>query len=124
MKHGKHVAVEVPAASTLEECWQLVNTSEKTRRHCTMLENCCYGYNELLVLNMVQAGVFGDLTHGAAAYNHDLRRILFVQRGRRPVAPQLSISSATATSTRPTGWARWRATWTSTAATASSTWSP
>ena len=81
MQHGKHVAVEVPAASTLDECWQLVNTSEKTRRHCTMLENCCYGYNELLVLNMVKAGMFGELTHGAAAYNHDLRRILFSKEG-------------------------------------------
>ncbi|HEU0138412.1 MAG TPA: Gfo/Idh/MocA family oxidoreductase [Bryobacteraceae bacterium] len=81
MKQGKHVAVEVPAATTIEECWELVNTSEKTRRHCVMLENCCYGYNELLVLNMVRAGVFGDLTHGACAYNHDLRDLLFSDRG-------------------------------------------
>ena len=77
MEHGKHTCVEVPAANTIEECWKLVNTSEKTRRHCGMLENCCYGYNELLVLNMVKAGMFGQLTHGAAAYNHDLRRLLF-----------------------------------------------
>ena len=56
MKHGKHVGVEVPAARTIEECWELVNTSESTRRHCILLENCCYDYNEMLVLNMVRAG--------------------------------------------------------------------
>jgi len=76
MKNGKHVGVEVPAAETLDECWDLVKTSEKTRRHCMMLENACYGYNELMVLNMVQAGLFGDLTHGECAYIHDLRKIL------------------------------------------------
>jgi hypothetical protein len=81
MKQGKHVAVEVPAAVTLQDCWDLVNTSEQTRKHCMMLENCCYGYNELMVLNMVRAGLFGDLTHGAAAYNHDLRGILFANNG-------------------------------------------
>ena len=81
MKAGKHVAVEVPAARTLDECWQLVNTSEATRRHCVQLENCCYGYNEMMVLNMVRAGLFGDLTHGGAAYNHDLRSILFSPNG-------------------------------------------
>jgi hypothetical protein len=81
MKQGKHVAVEVPAARTIAECWDLVNTSESTRRHSIQLENCCYGYNELLVLNMVRAGLFGDLTHGAAAYNHDLRSILFSNEG-------------------------------------------
>jgi len=81
MKQGKHVAVEVPAARTLEECWDLVNTSEATGRHCVQLENCCYGYNELMVLNMVRAGLFGELTHGGAAYNHDLRSILFSAEG-------------------------------------------
>jgi predicted dehydrogenase len=81
MTGGKHVGVEVPAATTLKECWALVETSEKTRRHCIMLENCCYGYNEMLVLNMVRAGLFGDLVHGEAAYNHDLREILFSNEG-------------------------------------------
>ena len=81
MKQGKHIAVEVPAARTIEECWQLVNTSESTRRHCIQLENCCYGYNELMVLNMVKAGLFGELTHGACAYNHDLRSVLFSDNG-------------------------------------------
>ncbi len=77
MNGGKHAFVEVPAATTLADCWKLVDTSERTRRHCVMLENCCYGYNELLVLNLVRAGVLGDLTHAEAAYLHDLRKILF-----------------------------------------------
>jgi predicted dehydrogenase len=81
MKAGKHVATEVPAARTTEECWQLVDTSEATQRHCMMLENCCYGYNEMLVLNMVRDGLLGDLTHGACAYDHDLRSILFANEG-------------------------------------------
>ena len=77
MKNGKHAATEVPAALTIADCWALVDESERTRRHCIMMENCCYGYNELLVLQMVRAGVFGELKHGGAAYNHDLRAILF-----------------------------------------------
>ncbi len=81
MKAGKHVAVEVPAATTVEDCWKLVNTAEKTRRHCMMLEECCYGYNETLVLNMVHAGLFGDLLYGEAAYLHDLREELFSGKG-------------------------------------------
>jgi hypothetical protein len=59
----------------------MVNTSEATRRHCIQLENCCYGYNEMLVLNLVRDGVLGDLTHGAAAYDHDLRGVLFSNEG-------------------------------------------
>ena len=77
MKNGKHTGVEVPAATTLKECWELVDTSEKTRRHCIMMENCCYGANEMIVLNMVRAGLFGELLHGEAAYIHDLRSLLF-----------------------------------------------
>jgi predicted dehydrogenase len=77
MKNGKHTGVEVPAAVTLKECWELVETSEKTRRHCIMMENCCYGANEMMVLNMVRAGLFGELLHGEAAYIHDLRSLLF-----------------------------------------------
>jgi predicted dehydrogenase len=80
MKNGKHAATEVPAAYTIDDCWDLVHTSEKTRRHCMLMENCCYGENELLVLQMVKEGVFGDLLHGGAAYNHDLRSILFEKR--------------------------------------------
>jgi len=80
MKNGKHAATEVPAALTIEDCWTLVDTSEKTRRHCIMMENCCYGYNETMVLQMVKGGLFGELKHGGAAYNHDLRSILFETR--------------------------------------------
>src|SRR2546423_9412408 len=77
MSNGKHAGVEVPVATTLEDCWKLVDASEKTRRHCMIMENCCYGYNEMMVLNMARAGVFGDLVHAEAAYIHDLRELLF-----------------------------------------------
>jgi predicted dehydrogenase len=76
MEAGKHVGLEVPAAVTLEECWQLVEASERTRRHCVMLENCCYDYWETLVKRMVRAGLFGTLTHAECAYLHDLRQAL------------------------------------------------
>jgi hypothetical protein len=81
MKHGKHAAVEVPAATTIEDCWKLVDTSEQTRRHCMMLENCCYGSNETTVLRMTHAGLFGDLLYGEGAYLHDLREELFSGKG-------------------------------------------
>lgn len=81
MTHGKQTCIEVPAATTIEECWKLVNTSEQTRRHCIMLENCCYGYNETLVLRMAHAGLFGDLLYGEGAYIHDLRDELFSNKG-------------------------------------------
>lgn len=81
MKNGKHAAVEVPAATTLQECWDLVNTSESTRKHCVILENCCYGSSEMTVLQMVRDGVFGEVTHGEAAYLHDLRGILTANEG-------------------------------------------
>ena len=73
MRAGKHVFIEVPAAVTVEECWQLVETAEATRRHCMMLENVCYGRDELMLLNMCRQGLFGELTHAEAAYIHDLR---------------------------------------------------
>ena len=81
MRNAKHVAVEVPAATTLPECWDLVNTSESTRKHCVILENCCYGSSEMTVLQMVRDGVFGEITHGEAAYLHDLRGILTANEG-------------------------------------------
>lgn len=77
MEHGKHVAVEVPAALTIKECWQLVNTSEKTRRHCMMLENCNYDFFEMATLNMAQKGLFGEIVHAEGAYIHDLRYLNF-----------------------------------------------
>ena len=73
MEAGKHAFVEVPAATSIEECWQLVNTSERTRKHCMMLENVCYGREELMLLNMARSGLLGDMLHGEAAYIHDLR---------------------------------------------------
>ena len=72
MKCGKHVAIEVPAAMTMDEIWELVNTSEQTRKHCIQLENCVYDFFELTCLNMAQHGVFGDLLHGEGAYIHSL----------------------------------------------------
>lgn len=76
MQHGKHVAVEVPAAMTIRECWELVNTAEITRRHCMMLENCCYDFFEMTTLNMAQQGVFGELVHVEGAYIHELKQFL------------------------------------------------
>jgi predicted dehydrogenase len=81
MKNGKHAAVEVPACTTLQECWEIVDTSEATRKHCVILENCCYGSNEMMVLGMVRDGLFGEITHGEAAYLHDLRTILTSSEG-------------------------------------------
>lgn len=72
MKDGKHVAIEVPAAMSMKECWDLIDTSEKTRKHCMMLENCVYDYFELTTLNMAQQGVFGEILHGEGAYIHNL----------------------------------------------------
>lgn len=81
MEQGKHVALEVPATLTIEECWDLVNTAEKTRRHCMMLENCNYDFFEMATLNMAQQGVFGEIVHCEGAYIHDLRREVFNPEG-------------------------------------------
>ena len=72
MEHGKHVAVEVPAAMTLDEIWLLINTSERTRKHCMMLENCVYDFFEIAVLNMAQQGLFGEVLHVEGSYLHNL----------------------------------------------------
>jgi hypothetical protein len=72
MENGKHTACEVPIARTIDESWQLVETSERTKKHCMMLENCCYDFFELLTLNMARNGLFGDIIHGEGAYNHNL----------------------------------------------------
>ena len=72
MEHGKHVAIEVPAAMTLEEIWSLINTSERTRKHCMQLENCVYDFFELTSLNMAQQGVFGEVIRAQGAYIHNL----------------------------------------------------
>ena len=73
MQADKHAFVEVPMATTLEDLWRMVEVSEATRRNCMMMENVCYGRNEMMVLNLVEQGVLGELTHGEGAYIHDLR---------------------------------------------------
>ncbi|MBQ7897130.1 MAG: Gfo/Idh/MocA family oxidoreductase [Clostridia bacterium] len=73
MKAGKYVGVEVGGAYSIEDCWRLVHTSEETGMPCMMLENCCYGKKELMCLNMVKNGDFGELVHCNGAYHHDLR---------------------------------------------------
>ena len=84
MQCGKHVATEVPAATTVADCWRLVDTAEATQRHCIMLENCCYDEFELCAINMVQQGVLGDIIHAEGSYLHDLReRIATNDNGER-----------------------------------------
>ena len=81
MRNGKHAATEVPAAYTVEDCWKLVEAAERFRKHCLMMENCCYDRREMLMLNLVRQGIFGDLLHGECAYNHDLRSVKFDTTG-------------------------------------------
>ena len=81
MEHDKHVAVEVPAALTIEQCWELVNTAERTRKHCMQLENCNYDFFEMATLNMAQKGLFGEIVHCEGAYIHDLRFLNFDEKG-------------------------------------------
>ncbi|MBD1580710.1 Gfo/Idh/MocA family protein [Pseudoalteromonas sp. S16_S37] len=73
MNSNKHAFVEVPLALSVEEMWDIVDTAERTQRHCMMMENVNYGRDELMVLNMVRQGLFGELLHGEAAYIHELR---------------------------------------------------
>ncbi|MDC0908739.1 Gfo/Idh/MocA family oxidoreductase [Flavobacteriales bacterium] len=76
MENNKHVGCEVPIASTLKDCWKIIETAERTKKHCMMMENCNYNEEELWILNMIQEGVFGDITHTEGAYIHDLRGLL------------------------------------------------
>ena len=73
MRAGKHVAMEVGGAASIEECWQLVRTSEETGKYCMLLENCCYDRNEMALFNMVKQGIFGEIVHLEGGYRHDLR---------------------------------------------------
>lgn len=73
MENGKHTAIEVPAAMDLDEIWALINTSEKTRKHCMMLENCVYDFFEMNTLNMAQQGLFGEVLHTEGSYIHNLQ---------------------------------------------------
>jgi predicted dehydrogenase len=77
MRAGKHAATEVPAALTLDECWDLVETSEKTGKHTVMLEQANYDPKGLMALNMAQKGVFGEILHATGGYVHDLRLVKF-----------------------------------------------
>ena len=72
MENGKHVAIEVPSAMSLKDCWDLIDLSEKTRRHCMILENCCYDWFEMNTLNMAQQGLFGEIIRAQGAYIHEL----------------------------------------------------
>ncbi len=81
MKNGKHAATEVPAAVTIDECWQLVETAEKFNKHCVMMENCCYDRPELMSLMMVRKGLLGEILHGECGYLHDLREVKFWKGG-------------------------------------------
>jgi len=77
MNAGLHVFVEVELTDSVEGNWEMVETAEKTRRHCMMLENCCYGEDELLMFNLARAGKLGDVMHGEAGYIHDCRKLMF-----------------------------------------------
>lgn len=77
MENGKHAATEVPAALTIQDCWKLVETAERHQKHCVMMENCNYGRWEMMVLNMIRQGLFGEILHGECGYLHDLREVKF-----------------------------------------------
>jgi len=101
---GKHAFIEVPAAFTLDECWEFVETAEKNRVHVMQLENCCYGEAELLCLNLVRQGKFGELVHGEAGYIHDLRAMCYADD------PSLENEKGEYNSTRGY-WDHWRLMW-------------
>jgi predicted dehydrogenase len=81
MKNGKHAATEVPAAMTIDDCWQLVEHAEKYKKHCVMMENCNYGRAEMMVFHMIRKGLLGEILHGEGGYLHDLREIKFSSEG-------------------------------------------
>lgn len=104
MEHGKHVAVEVPAAMNMKDIWALINTSERTRKHCMMLENCVYDFFELTTLNMAQQGLFGEILHAEGSYIHNLSdfwtsyyqswRLKYNQKHRGDIYPTHGIGPA------------------------------
>lgn len=100
MTTGKHAATEVPAAETIDECWQLVETAEKTHKYCVMLENCCYFREVMLVHHLVRKGLFGDLRHCEAGYQHYAVRA-------RPAVPgrprEAKVRTANSYPTHPIG---------------------
>jgi predicted dehydrogenase len=81
IRNGKHTATEVPAATTLDDCWAIVEAAERYRKHAVMMENCCYDRLEMLALHLARKGLLGELLHGECGYNHDLRAIKFADEG-------------------------------------------
>lgn len=81
MNQGIHAATEIPAALTLEDCWELVETSESTGKHLCMMENVNYRRNELAILRMVREGVLGELLHADVGYLHDTRFLKIRDKG-------------------------------------------
>ena len=75
MRAGVHAATEVPMGVSVDECWELVETAERTKRHCIMMENCCYDRPEMAILHMARQGLFGELLHAECGYLHDLRQL-------------------------------------------------
>jgi len=109
MEHGRHAASEVPIAITLDECWQLVETSERTKKHCMMLENCCYDFFEMLTLNMARNGLFGEIMHAEGAYIHDLLGLNFDKDGYADMwRLRMNAPRTMAISTLHMAWARSR----------------
>lgn len=83
MRAGKHVAMEVGGAASIEECWQMVRASEETGKFCMLLENCCYDRTEMAIYNMVKKGLFGEIIHMQGGYQHDLRDEISLGRENR-----------------------------------------
>ncbi len=83
MRAGKHAAIEVGGAASIEECWQMVRASEETGKYCMLLENCCYDRNEMALFNMVKQGMFGEIVHLEGGYRHDLRSEITLGRENR-----------------------------------------
>jgi predicted dehydrogenase len=92
MRAGKYCAPEVWGASSIDEVWQLVKTSEETGMPCMMLENHCYDRDSMAVLNMVRQGLFGELIHCQCGYQHDVRYIKFGSTGELRWRGEHSIS--------------------------------
>jgi predicted dehydrogenase len=91
LEADKHAATEVPAAYTIDDSWALVETAEKMKRHCIMMENCCYDRPEMLCLNLVKKGLLGEIFHAEAGYLHDLRGVKFSGTGESLWRPQHAI---------------------------------
>ncbi len=114
MKSGKNAVTEVPAAMKVDDCWQLVDTAEQLKKHCIMMENCCYDRREMLALHLVRLGMLGELLHGECGYLHDLREIKFSKEGEG--LWRRACRRTTGICTRRTGSDRSPSVWTSTAA--------